>query len=146
MDFFNKNITDRAFVISLIPQKPPFVMVDKLLHYEEKFAVAGLTIDNENIFVENDVFTEPGLIEHMAQALALHSGYKFFLKNEKPPLGFMGAITKAEIFSLPLMDNELITTVEILHDIMGLTKIRAEIKCKDHCIATADMKTILLAS
>lgn len=146
MDFFNKNIIDWELIISLIPQKPPFVMVDKLLHYEEKTAVAGLTIAQDNIFVENGAFTEAGLIEHMAQALALHSGYKYFLRNEKPPLGFIGAIKKAEIFALPFVDNELITTVEIIHDIMGLTMIRAEIRCDGQCIATADMKTILLAT
>ena len=49
MNQFTEKITDKDFIGKLIPQKFPFVMVDKLLHFEEKKVVAGLTISEENI-------------------------------------------------------------------------------------------------
>ena len=143
MDVFTEIITDKDFVGKLIPQKAPFVMVDKLLHYEDRKVIAGLTISEENIFTQNKKFTATGLIEHMAQSVALHTGYQFFLKKEDAPTGYIGAIKKAEIMELPLIGKELITTIVILHDIMGVTLVTAETKCDGKIIASSEMKTVL---
>lgn len=85
MNALSEQITDKDFIGKLIPQKAPFVMVDKLLHFEDKKVVAGLTISEENIFVQNNKFTAPGLMEHMAQSVALYTGYQFFMKKEMLP-------------------------------------------------------------
>lgn len=143
MNLLEKEITDKAFVGKLIPQKHPFVMVDKLLHFDEKKVIAGLTIDPENIFVQNNLFTAPGLIEHMAQTVALHTGYEFFLKNEDAPVGYIGAIKIAEVFHLPKVEDELITTVIILHNIMGVTMVKAKTFCDGELVAQSEMKTVL---
>lgn len=143
MKNFNERITDKDFIGKLIPQKPPFVMVDKLLHFEEKKVVAGLTISEENIFIQNNKFAASGLIEHMAQSVALYTGYRFFQRKEDAPTGYIGAIKKAEIFMLPSIGEELITTVNILHDIMGVTLVTAETECDGKIIAYSEMKTVL---
>ncbi|QQX77862.1 MULTISPECIES: hypothetical protein [Aequorivita] len=143
MNDFTETITDKNFIGKLIPQKSPFVMVDKLLHFEEKKVVAGLTISEDNIFTQNNRFTAPGLIEHMAQTVALYTGYQFFLKDESAPTGYIGAIKKAEIFELPSVGNELKTTVIILHDIMGVTLVTAETESDGKVIASSEMKTVL---
>lgn len=143
MNHFTEKITDKNFIGKLIPQKAPFMMVDKLLHFEEKKVVAGLTISDDNIFTQNNRFTAPGLIEHMAQTVALYTGYQFFLKEESAPTGYIGAIKKAEIFELPSVGNELKTTVIILHDIMGVTLVTAETESDGKVIASSEMKTVL---
>ena len=97
----------------------------------------------ENIFTQNKKFTAPGLIEHMAQTVALYTGYQFFLKKEDAPTGYIGAIKKAEIFELPYLGKELKTTVNILHDIMGVTLVTAETECDGKIIAASEMKTVL---
>ena len=98
MNVLTEKITDKAFIGKLIPQKAPFVMVDTLFHFEEKKVVAGLTVSEENIFTQNNKFTAPGLIEHMAQTVALYTGYQFFLKKEDAPTGYIGAIKKSRNF------------------------------------------------
>ncbi|MDN3723330.1 hypothetical protein QRD02_02970 [Aequorivita sp. SDUM287046] len=143
MNAFTSKITDQDFIGKLIPQKTPFVMVDSLLHFEEKKVVAGLTISEENIFTHNNEFTAPGLIEHMAQTVALYTGYQFFLKKEDAPTGYIGSIKKAEVFYLPAVGKELTTTVNILHEIMGVTLVTAETMCEGKIIATSEMKTVL---
>jgi len=65
---------DAAFVGNLIPQKFPFVMIDKMFSYTETTIVSGLKVTHDNIFVNDGVFLEAGLIEHMAQSVALHTG------------------------------------------------------------------------
>ena len=63
-------ILDRDFVGNLIPQKFPFVMVDKVLAFGENFITSGFTVEETNIFTDNSIFQEAGLIEHMAQSVA----------------------------------------------------------------------------
>lgn len=136
-------IDNADFVIGLIPQKQPFVMVDKLHHFSENMIMSGLRIQQDNIFCFNDNFMEPGIIENMAQTVALHKGYSYYLKNEPAPVGYIGAIKKAEIFALPKLGAELTTTVTILHDIMGVTLVKAMVECDGNLIAVSEIKTAL---
>ena len=80
-------LLEKETVENLLPQKFPFVMVDAMYSYTETSLISGLTIQNDNIFTENNIFLEAGLIEHMAQSVALHTGYQFFLRNETAPTG-----------------------------------------------------------
>jgi len=118
-------------------------MVDKLLHFEENKVVAGLSLNPENIFVKNNTFSASGLIEHMAQTVALYTGYQFYLKKEEPPVGYIGAIKMAEVYELPQLEDELTTTVNVLHDIMGVTLVEAETTSNGKVIARSEMKTVL---
>jgi len=136
-------ITDANFILDLIPQKWPFVMVDKLYEFTENEIISGFTIKQENLFCSENKFTEPGLIENMAQTVAMHKGYAYHLKNAPAPVGYIGAIKKAEIYTLPKLGDELITTVTILHDIMGVTLVEAKIECNQKLIAISEIKTAL---
>lgn len=143
MNLLENEITDYDFLLSLIPQKKPFVMVDKLSFYSDKKIVSGLTISQENILTHEGYFSGPGLIENMAQTIALHTGYNYFLQQKPAPTGYIGAIKKAEVFRLPRISEELTTSVEILHDIMGVTLVEAKVECNGEIIAQSEMKTAL---
>ena len=143
MNLLSETITDKVFVESLIPQKKPFIMVDKLIFFSEEKVVSGLTVSEENIFSENNTFTAPGVMEHMAQTVALYTGYQYFLKNLPAPIGYIGAIKKVEIFQLPKMSDELVTSVKILHEIMGVTLVQIDTICDGTIIAKSEMKTVI---
>lgn len=143
MTLLKPPILDKGFILRLIPQKHPLVMVDKLYDYSESQIISGLTITADNIFSFNGQFNAPGLIENMAQTVAMHKGYTFYLKNEPAPVGYIGAIKKAEIIEMPKVGQELRTTVNILHDIMGVTLVEANIVCEDKIIAQSEIKTAL---
>ena len=136
-------IVDKDFVGTLIPQKFPFVMVDKLLSFSESEVVAGLKVANENIFFSEGKFQEAGLIEHMAQSVALFTGYQFYLKNEPAPTGYIGSIKSITIAELPELGAEIETTVNVLHEFMGVTLVDIVSKSKDIEIARGQMKTVL---
>ncbi|SKB33102.1 3-hydroxymyristoyl/3-hydroxydecanoyl-(acyl carrier protein) dehydratase [Salegentibacter holothuriorum] len=131
-------------ILQLIPQKPPFVMVDSLLEYNEKMGTTGFTIPADNILVENGIFSEPGLIEHMAQSMSLWRGYQGFLSGlDKPKTGFIGAIKAVEIMGLPKANTKLVTYVEILHEIMNVTSVGARTLDENgKLLATSEMKTV----
>lgn len=138
-----QHIATGELLQNLIPQKNPFVMVDTLAEYTEKGVVSHFMVLAENILVTENHFSAPGLIENMAQTIALHTGYKYYLLQKPAPTGYIGAIKIAEIFHLPQVSETLVTTVEILHDIMGVTLVQAKVECNGALMASSEMKTAL---
>jgi predicted hotdog family 3-hydroxylacyl-ACP dehydratase len=143
MNLLKQTIDDKGLIEDLIPQKAPFVMVDKLIYFSSEKVITGFTPASSNLFVHNKRFMATGLIEHMAQSVALHTGYQYYLKNEPAPTGYIGAIKLAEILDLPGVDQELITTVTILHDILGVTLVQIQVNCNGKIMANSEMKTVL---
>ncbi|PVX44579.1 hypothetical protein C8C85_0321 [Flavobacterium sp. 103] len=141
--FGNNPLGDKDFVETLIPQKFPFVMVDKLYSYSETELVSGFTIQSDAIFLEKDNFLESGIIEHMAQSVALHTGYQFYLRNEKAPTGYIGSVKDIVINKLPKLHDEIRTTVSILQEFGGITLVDVVTKLNDVEIAKGQMKTVL---
>ena len=133
----------KDFVESLIPQKFPFVMIDKMYSYDENSIVSGFKIPEDAVFFHNGFFVESGLIEHMAQSVALHTGYQFYLKQEPAPTGYIGSIKDIEIYSLPQLNDEIITTVSILQEFAGITLVDIVTKLNGVEIAKGQMKTVL---
>ncbi|MGK0385891.1 MAG: 3-hydroxyacyl-[acyl-carrier-protein] dehydratase [Patiriisocius sp.] len=143
MSLLPDKITDKATIEGLIPQKKPFVMVDALLAFTSDTITAGLTISEDNLFTDDGFFREPGIIEHMAQSVALHTGYDFFLKKEQAPTGYIGAIKKISVTKLPKIDDSLETTVQIIQEFMGITLVEINTYCNGELIASGEMKTAL---
>lgn len=136
-------LLEKEAVENLLPQKFPFVMVDSMFSYSEISLVAGLKIQNDNIFLENSLFLEAGLIEHMAQSVALHTGYQFFLKNETAPTGYIGSIKEIEIKKLPKVNDKIQSTITILQEFAGITLVNIVTTLDNEEIANGQMKTVL---
>ncbi|HEX9980518.1 MAG TPA: hypothetical protein VGB50_08125 [Flavobacterium sp.] len=134
---------EKDFVGNLIPQKAPFVMVDKMYSYTETSVVSGLTVNEENIFCSEGKLIESGLIEHMAQTVALHTGYQFYLKQEPAPTGYIGSIKEIEIKKLPKTGDSITTEVNILHEFGGITLVDITTSLNGEHIASGQMKTVL---
>lgn len=131
----------------LIPQKYPFVMVDTLVSFSKSDVTSNFTIKKDNLFFLNDTLSEPGLIENMAQTVALHTGYDFFLKGEDAPTGYIGSIKKIEISKLPKIDETISTHVEILQEFLGITLVKIEVYNKNkELIASGQMKTVIASN
>ncbi|WP_159022213.1 hypothetical protein [Formosa sp. L2A11] len=143
MNLLKEPITDQNIILKLIPQRTPIIMVDTLLFFNESKVVSGLTVLKDNMFVQNGYFTEPGLIEHMAQTVALYTGYHFYIKNIPAPEGYIGAIKGVTINKIPKVNEQLETEVEILQEIMGVTLVKGTTKLNGEVIVTAQMKTVL---
>ena len=131
------------FIKELIPQREPIIMVDAILEYEESKVVGGLMVSEDCIFVENNTLKEPGVLEHMAQTVALYTGYEYYLKNMQAPVGYIGSMKNVEILRLPKIGEKLVTTATILHEIMGVTLVNIETKVDKKIIAFGEMKTVI---
>ena len=118
-------------------------MVDELLYFSDEKSISGFKVRPDNIFVENNHLIETGIIENMAQSVALHSAYQTVSGNTDAKVGYLGSIAKAEIIRLPETGETLETKVEILMEYAGMTQVYIKVYCRDRLIATSQMKTVL---
>ncbi|HEY6063094.1 MAG TPA: 3-hydroxyacyl-ACP dehydratase [Chitinophagaceae bacterium] len=127
-------------ILSLIPQRPPFVMIDKLLYFNETITQTSFLITEKNIFVETGEFCEAGLMENIAQAAAARAGYIARLENKPVSGGYIGAVKNLEIMDLPKINDELITEIKLENQVFDIMLISGRVYCKDKLLATCEMK------
>ncbi len=120
-------LAGKSEVEQMIPQKSPMAMVDGLITNNQNATVSQLVIDKQNIFCKDGFFREPGLIENIAQTTALRAGYIAKLNNDKPALGYIGAVKKMKIYVLPKDTDTLRTRISVQYELLNATIIRGEI-------------------
>lgn len=128
---------------SLLPQRAPFVMIDKLLYSDETITRTGLFVKGNNIFVENGEFKEPGLIENIAQTVASRAGYIAQEENLPVMVGYIGSVNDLQINALPKTGDELITEITIENQIFDVTIISGKIFCNEKLMAQCHMKIFI---
>ncbi|MCL2130934.1 MAG: pseudouridylate synthase [Lentimicrobiaceae bacterium] len=135
MDFEKINITD------LLPQQPPFIMVDKLLYCDSEITKTTLTISENNLFFDNGLLSESGLIENIAQTCAARMGYiNKYLHSERVKIGVIGSIKNLVIATLPKAGDVLKTTIEVVSEVFAITLVNAKVEVADKLIANGEMK------
>lgn len=125
----------------LLPQQEPFVMIGKLIHFDQTLTVTETLVQEENIFVDGGQFSAAGLMENIAQTCAARIGYanKYILKKDIQ-LGFIGAVRNFEVKALPKVGDTLVTRVEVKEEIFGMTLAYATIECDGEVMVSTEMK------
>lgn len=118
-------------------------MVDQLTWYDEKITRAEFLIIKDNIFVENGRFSEPGLVENIAQTAAARAGYISALENKPVKVGYIGAIKNLVIYSLPSVNDELVTEITVGNQIFDVTIIKGKVSCNESLLAECEMKIFI---
>ena len=128
-------------IVELLPQQPPFVMIDALEHCDEVFTRTSLVVKPDNIFVENNEFTESGIIENVAQTCAARMGYaNKYVSNDGIKIGFIGSISNMVFNRLPKVEDEIKTTIEIVSEVFSVTLVNAKVEVGGELIASCEMK------
>ena len=128
---------------SLIPQKPPFVMVDALLSCDEHITQTSFKIVADNVMMSDNEFTEGGLMENMAQTAAARAGYMAIQENKPVAVGYIGAVKNFEVFDLPRVNDELVTEVKIKDQVFDMTIVAATVKRNTTVIAQCEMNIFI---
>ena len=130
-------------ILSLIPQRPPFVLVDELLHCDEVCTRTAFHIREENVLVANGEFTEGGLMENIAQTAAARAGYLAMRENKPVLPGYIGAVKNFEVFGLPKVNNDLVTEISIENQVFDVTVISGIVMCNDIIVARCEMNIFI---
>lgn len=135
MDFEKINIEE------LLPQRQPFIMVDRLKHLDHVETISTMKVVENNIFTESGFFTEPGIIENIAQTCALRLGYfNKYILFDNVKIGFIGAINNLVVHKLPKVGETLKTTIEITNEVFTVTLVSAKVEVGSQLITSCDMK------
>jgi 3-hydroxyacyl-[acyl-carrier-protein] dehydratase len=136
-------LVHRNDIQNFIPQRAPIVMIDNLIEADEHHAVTSFKVQRDNVFSADGCFMEPGLVENIAQTAAAHAGYQCVQKKLPVPLGFIAAIRKLSIQTLPVVDSELKTTVRIVNNVMNVTIIEGKVEVSDRMICQCEMRIFI---
>lgn len=108
-------LIDKSSIINYIPQRFPFVMIDKLITAGETQFESEFEITEENIFLKDGILSESALVENIAQTCAAGFGYVNSLKGEGAgKLGFIGSVSRLEIKQTAQVDDLVTTKVNVL--------------------------------
>ncbi|MFC2102226.1 3-hydroxyacyl-ACP dehydratase [Bacteroidota bacterium] len=127
-----------------IPQKPPMVMVDKLIRAEEGIMETTFLIRRDNVFCDDGTFTEAGLVENMAQTAAAGVGSKPDFSKKEAPVGFIGGIRNLKIFRYPVAGDELTTRITIEHEVFNASVVLGEVFLNNELVASCQLKIFLV--
>lgn len=101
------------------------LMVDLILDINASFVETTFLIKEDNIFVQNTIFIEAGLIENTAQTCSSIVGKKYFFdengtENENVNvIGFISALKNVKIHSLPKVGETIITKANLVSKFAG---------------------------
>jgi predicted hotdog family 3-hydroxylacyl-ACP dehydratase len=130
-------------ILTLIPQRWPFVMVDTLVSSVDDVTYTALLVQAENVLVSDGVLTEAGLVENIAQTAAARAGYIAQQLGKPMQPGFIGAVKNLEVFALPKIGDTIETEVTIENQIFDVTIIKGKITCKGVTLAQCEMKIFI---
>ena len=131
-------------VSEILPQREPFLFVDRLVHYDERETMTEFQVVADHLLVADGYLTAPGILENMAQSSAARIGYlcKYVL-HVPVRIGYIGAIRKFRVHRLPAVGETLRTTIFFREDVFGITLVDAEVRVGEDLIAEAALKTAL---
>lgn len=130
-------------ILTLIPQRRPFVMIDRLLSFDEIESSTDFVIKEDNIFCKDGLFLETGIMENIAQTCAARIGYININNNESVKIGVIGSIKDLIITKLPKVGTTLVTKVKVLSEVFAITLVESEVYDNDELIAKCEMKISL---
>ena len=136
-------LANKENIKNFIPQREPFIMIDELISANEKGFKTTFNVVSSNIFLDEDL-SESALTENIAQTCAAGFGYLGSLEEEgEPKIGFIGAVTKLKVHSLPKIDAKLNTEVEILNTFGNIHLIQGNVYENGQHLLECQMKIVL---
>lgn len=128
---------------SVLPHRAPFIMIDNLIRADAKEFETDFIVQHDNIFLKNELLQEPALIENIAQTCAAGFGYINNQTDGEAKLGFIGAVAKLEMFSLPKVNSKISTKAEVTYQFQNVFLVRGESFCDNTKLMECEMKIVI---
>ena len=128
----------------LIPQKEPFILVDKLVSWNEAETRTRYTVPENGIMAHNGRLRAAGLLEVMAQTSAVRIGYihKYIL-HRPVSMGYIGAITRLTVNREARVGETIDATLHVAAEMGTLSRIAILLSVKNEAIAWGELTVAL---
>ncbi|MEN8224525.1 MAG: hydroxymyristoyl-ACP dehydratase [Bacteroidota bacterium] len=141
-------LATKEIIQTLIPQRPPMVMVDSLDYQDEHITRSSFYIENDNLFNTNGLFSEEGMIENIAQSAALRVGWIGREKSQggdliSPPIGVIGAVKNFKLYRLAEVNTNINTEIVFQTEIFNAILVYGKILQADELLAEVELKIFI---
>lgn len=119
-------------VTSLLPHRPPMLLVDEVLSVEEKTGKARAAIGANHLFLREDGTLAPEVFcELIAQGFGVCEAYRRITKGlTLEGGGYLASLREAEFIAPAHVGDELIISTEKTDECFGTYIVRGEVFCK----------------
>ena len=131
-------------ILEYIPQKQPFVLIDTLLNTDEKCSTTTFTIPETHVLLKDNTLLEAGLIENIAQTVAVGAGYRLKQEGKSAKTGFIAAVKRLSIEKRPCSGSKIITRVELISAFENAMVVHGEIDENGTIIAKCQMNIFII--
>lgn len=135
-------VVQKENIEDYIPHRFPFIMIDNLVIVNKEHFESDFVIDENNILVKNDIFQEAGLIENIAQTCAASFGFLDKAENDKPKIGFIGAISRLVLYELPPVNSKITTVVMPTHQLGNIFMVIGRNYLDGRMLLECEMKIV----
>lgn len=129
-------------ITELIPQRQPMLMIDRLTFAGENSARGLLFIKSSNIFCQEGLFQEAGMMEFIGQTAAAHHGYLSLSEHKEVKPGFLVQIKNFTVRSLPAADTEIFSEITVEDELLEYTCITGKVLQNNTVIAEGELITL----
>ncbi len=128
-----------------LPQKRPFIMVDKIQSVSIQECQTEFNVLSQNIMVHDGELSESGLLENIAQTCATHIGYiEIHIRNAQYiRIGMVAQIKALDIKRYPRVGDLVITHVTEKENYGDVSIYDATMTIGEEEIAAGEFRVIL---
>ena len=127
-------------ILTLIPQRPPFVLVDRLMEATQDEALSVCSVSAHHPLVSCGCLSAAGLMENMAQTAAAHIGA---VSEGEVRIGFIGAVRNMQVFYRPQAGEQITTHIRVVQRVFDISLVEAEVRCGKQVCARCELKIAL---
>jgi 3-hydroxyacyl-[acyl-carrier-protein] dehydratase len=124
----------------LVPHRPPVLLIDRLLRFENLSGVVESVIRDDNLFLKENGELEPcAMMELIAQSFAAVKGYSDLIKGKSVGMGFLVSVREMRFTGKVRKGETLRITIEITGETNNFALCQGKVLCRDDVIAAGNM-------
>lgn len=122
-----------------LPHREPMLMVDVIVAIKPESVETVFIVKDNNIFIENGVLCETGLIENAAQTCSSIVAKSYLVDDDAQDIpnvdviGFISSIKTIQIYKLPELGSEIITKANLISRYDTGVYTTCMVSCKSYC-------------
>ena len=124
----------------LLPQRPPMLLLDRLLSCTASEGTADARVSAGNLFrLPDDTIHEAALFELMAQAYAAVQGFQNSLAGKPVSIGYLAGINRAVVHGVARVGDRLVVSVRQTALLPPFVRAEARVARGDETLAEGEL-------
>lgn len=137
---------DNIQIDKILPQRMPFQFIDKIIEFNKNSVTTVYKIKSNNPLCKENLLSEAGLIENIAQSAAALAGLKSLTGDESVKVGYIGSLKDFKLFGLPNIESEIKTEITTVFEMENARIAFGKVTQNDKVLAEGELKIFLIGN